>query len=632
MFEGYVKVAAATPNIKVADCTHNSEKILELIKKAHEEEVRLLCLPELCITGYTCGDLFLQDTLIEAAFKSLEWLVEKSEGLNVLTVVGLPFRHEGKLYNVAAVFCNGVLLGLVPKTNMPNYGEFNELRYFTPAFEGITHAVDKKWIPFGTGLLFSCNDMPDFVLAVELCEDLWVAESPSIKHVAAGATVIANLSASSETIGKAEKRRALVSSQSSKLICGYVFANVGCGESSTDIVFSGHNIVAENGTILKESSPFKEAWAVSEIDLHAICHERRRINTFYNYSSTDKGRYSKYFAELNTVCNKLSRFISKTPFAAGNEEDILNIQRAGLAKRLQHTNNPKIVIGVSGGLDSTLALIAAARTVKTGEDIMAVTMPCFGTTKRTLQNAHKLCAALGITCREIDITKSTQQHLQEIDHTSTTDVTFENAQARMRTLVLMDLANQCGGIVLGTGDLSELALGWATYNGDHMSMYAINAGVPKTLVRHIIKYVADTASNKDLAEALNDILATPVSPELLLPKDDDIAQRTEDIVGPYELHDFFMYHIVRWGRKPSAIFKLACVAFGAKYQHEEILKWLEVFYSRFFSQQFKRSCLPDGPKIGCVGFSPRGDWKMPSDAVVDLWLEEVRSIRGLHNN
>jgi len=635
MFSGYIRVAAATPAIRVADCAYNAEQILALIKKADDESIRLLCLPELCITGYTCGDLFLQDTLLEGARRALSLLVKESAGYGVLIVAGLPLVHTGKLFNVAAVFCGGRILGFVPKTHIPNYNEFYELRHFTPARPDVgTIRFEGREIPFGAKLIFRCDDLPEFQLAVEICEDLWTPCPPSALHAMAGATVIANLSASDETVGKAAYRRSLVAGQSARLLCGYVYADAGHGESSTDMVFAGHNLICENGTVLAQSPPFGEGWAVSEIDLQALSHDRRRMNTFL---SRDEGYVAVPFS-LEADCPSLSRPIDAHPFVPKGErekdercEEILAMQVSGLAKRLEHTACQTVVVGISGGLDSSLALLVAARAfAKLGKQlsgILAVTMPCFGTTERTKSNACRLCEALGVSCREINITDSVKLHLRDIGHPEENhDVVYENAQARIRTLALMDLANQSGGIVVGTGDLSELALGWETYNGDHMSMYGINAGVPKTLIRHIVKHIADTCGNEVLAALLTDILNTSVSPELLPPREGSISQQTEELVGPYELHDFFLYHVVRWGREPVMVFELACTAFAEAYPAGVILKWLKVFYRRFFTQQFKRSCLPDGPKIGSVALSPRGDWRMPSDAVCTSWLDGLETL------
>ncbi len=632
MPEGFIRVAAATPKIKVADCAYNAEQILTLMQKAAKEEVKLLCLPELCLTGYTCGDLFLQEALLDKAKENLMRLVRESKDFDGLVVVGLPLQQGGKLYNTAAVFSSGQILGFVPKSHLPNYNEFYELRHFTPAPQEMkTIAFEGQEIPFGTKLIFRSDNLPAFQVAVEICEDLWTPSPPSLEHTQAGATVICNLSASDETVGKAAYRRQLVTGQSARLLCGYLYADAGHGESSTDMVFAGHNLIAENGLLLKESVPFGDGWAVSELDLHALAHDRRRINTF----TSDAEDYQIVPFSQKPSNTTLTRSVDSAPFVPSNEqvmaercEEILTMQAVGLGKRLEHTASKAVVLGISGGLDSTLALLVVVRAFGrlslplTG--VTAVTLPAFGTTERTKNNAFRLCEALGVTCREIDISESVLTHFRDIGHPeSQHDVVYENAQARIRTLVLMDLANQNGGLVVGTGDLSELALGWATYNGDHMSMYAVNSGVPKTLVRHLVKHAARTYGDESLAAVLADILDTPVSPELLPPSEGDISQRTEELVGPYELHDFFLYQVVRWGRRPRAVYDLATVAFTGVYAAEEILKWLRVFYRRFFAQQFKRSCLPDGPKIGSVTLSPRGDWRMPSDAVSALWLEEL---------
>ena len=654
VFDSYVRVAAATPAIQVADCAHNIEAILSLIKKADHEQVRLLCLPELCITGYSSGDLFLQDVLIESAKNALCLLVKESAAYNVLVMVGLPILYSGQLFNAAAVFCAGRLLGLVPKTYIPSYGEFKEQRYFAAAhtlrqasvyFDGFQYPV-----PLSTDLLFRCKDLGDFCVAVEIGEDLWTVQPPSNRYAMAGASIIANLSASSEIVGRAEYRRSLVAGQSARLICGYVYANAGYGESSSDSVFSGHNIIAENGILLKESPPFGDGWAVSEIDLCALSHERRRINTFsaaafsiaINKAAINQAAINQCSVVefvLDASCKKLSRHIDPAPFIPADAierqarcNEILNIQAAGLAKRLEHTKSRRVLLGLSGGLDSSLALMAAIRAVdmleKSKPKIAAVTMPCFGTTERTKRNAHALCDALGLSCQEIDITESVSQHLKEIGHQGEFDLAYENAQARMRTMVLMDLGNPTD-FMIGPGDLSELALGFTTYNGDHMSMYGINAGVPKSLVAHILQYLADTCDNPSLAKVLTDIINTPISPELLPPKDGEISQLTEEFVGPYELHDFFIYHVMRWGRKPTAVFHLACEAFSQKYSKKIILQWQSLFYRRFFSQQFKRNCLPDSPRIGSVGVSPRTSWLMPSDAVSKAWQAELAELAEL---
>lgn len=634
---GFIRAAAISPALRVADCAYNAEQIVEAMQAFAAENVHLLCLPELCLTGYTCSDLFLQETLLRGAEKALTTILQASKGLNLVTVVGVPVRHNGKLYNCAAVVCGGELLGLIPKTHLPNYGEFYEKRHFVPGMrepECMEYAGQETLI--GTNLLFSCKQMPDFVLGIEVCEDLWAPVPPSCAHALAGATVIANLSASDETIGKAAYRRDLVSGQSGRLLCAYLYADAGHGESTTDMTFAGHNLIAENGIVLAETTPFAGEEAITEIDLSRMVQERQRNTSFvpqpYGYTTVE---FELMPSELS-----LTREISRTPFVPQNAatraercELILRIQAEGLAKRMEHTHAKCAVLGISGGLDSCLALLVAVRACKVLErdprDIVALTMPCFGTTKRTRSNAEILCEALGVSFDEINITNTVNSHFADIGQNPTTyDVTFENCQARVRTLELMDYANKNGGFVIGTGDLSELALGWATYNGDHMSMYGVNAGVPKTLVRHIVRYVADTCGDEKLSKVLLDILDTPVSPELLpTAEDGTIAQQTEKLVGPYELHDFYLYYVLRFGFGPVKIYHLARTAFAGKYDAETLLNWLKNFYRRFFAQQFKRSCLPDGPKVGSVTLSPRGDWRMPSDACNTLWMAELQQIQ-----
>ena len=528
--------------------------------------------------------------------------------------------------------CDGKVLGFVPKSYIPNYGEFYEARHFSPAPPVTSTARFEDYdVPFGTRVLFACEDDADFCVAAEICEDLWIPSPPSASHAMAGAAVIVNLSASDEIIGKASYRRMLTASQSGRLVCAYLYAGAGGGESSTDMVFAGHDLICENGVVLSESPPFGDGWSVADIDLRALAYDRRRMNTW------PSGRHGYEVVKFSRGASPsgLRRYIDPHPFVPSDErernercEAIIEMQVAGLEKRLAHTNAETAVIGVSGGLDSSLALLVTERAMKKlgrpPSDIAAVTMPCFGTTERTKSNARALCEALGVQCGNIDISDAVRVHLRDIGRgENLRDVVYENAQARVRTLVLMDIANKTGGIVVGTGDMSELALGWATYNGDHMSMYGVNAGVPKTLVRHIVKYIAD--SSPSLSKVLGDILATPVSPELLPPADGDIQQKTESIIGPYELHDFFLYHAIRWGRPPSRVLALAEIAFGGTYPGSVVLDWLKVFYRRFFAQQFKRSCLPDGPKIGSLSLSPRGDWRMPSDAAVSAWMNELET-------
>ncbi len=638
MRDGFLKVAAATTHIKVADCEYNTNQIIDTIKKAYQKKVKLLVFPELCITGYTCNDLFLQDALEIAAINSLERIVHASSGLDMVILVGLPMMKDSKLYNVGAVMCNGKLLGIVPKQHLPNYSEFYEARHFqkgNPNPEEITMFGQK--VMFGANLLFVNEQLRDFILGVEICEDLWVPQPPSGGLSMAGATVIANLSAGDENTGKDAYRKDLVKNQSGRLICGYLYASAGDGESTTDLVFSGHNLIAENGTIVAESKRFINEMIVTELDLSKLVSERRRMSTFI-INSDNYVRIPFCFEKVDEKV-KLTRHIAKAPFVPGNHmerkkrcNEIIMIQAMGLKKRLEHIRCKNVVIGISGGLDSTLALLVTIKAFDilklNHEDIIAVTMPCFGTTDRTYQNAVTLVKELNTTLLEIPINESVLLHMSDIGHdVNVHDVTYENSQARERTQVLMDIANGCNGIVIGTGDMSELALGWATYNGDHMSMYGVNSSVPKTLVRYLVTYFAEEAKSKELKDVLLDILDTPVSPELLPPKQGEISQKTEDIVGPYELHDFFLYYMMRYGYLPSKIFRLAVYAFSNDYSKDTILKWETIFYRRFFSQQFKRSCLPDGPKVGSVALSPRGDLRMPSDASWSIWKKDLETIK-----
>ena len=636
MKDGFIKVAAATPEIRLADCKFNGEQIVRAIEAAQAQGAKVLVFPELCLTGYTCGDLFLQDLLLRAAEEALQSVMKQTADKNILCLVGLPLRRESRLYNCAAVFCRGELLGVVPKRNIPNYSEFYELRHFSPAGDGIEWiTLAGQEVPFGQNLLFCCRELPEFVVAAEICEDLWVPQSPSIRHAAAGATILANLSASDETIGKSDYRRMLVEAQSAKLVCGYLYADAGEGESTTDLVFSGHNLIGENGAILAESALFQNGILYSEIDVQRLMSERRRMNT---YPAVPAEEYLRVAFSMPLAETALTRRVEMRPFVPEDGADrkkrcesIFAMQVNGLKKRLAHIGAKTAVIGISGGLDSCLALLVTVKTMdalhRSRKDILAVTMPCFGTTKRTKTNAEILCERLGVTFRTVEISESVLLHLRDIEHpTDVYDAAYENAQARERTQVLMDLANQTGGIVIGTGDLSELALGWATYNGDHMSMYGVNASIPKTLVRYMVDYVARDAGDAKLFEVLMDILDTPVSPELLPAKDNEIAQKTEDLVGPYELHDFFLYQVMRMGFAPAKVYRLAVYAFRGVFSPDVIKKWLRTFYWRFFAQQFKRSCLPDGPKVGSVTLSPRGDWRMPSDACVRLWLDEVEKL------
>ena len=636
MRDGFIKVGAATPKVRVADPAYNREQLVKAAREAAGRGVKLLVFPELSMTAYTCGDLFGQEILVRAAREELARFAAETEALDMLMFVGLPWAQDGKLYNVAAAVKGGRVLGLVPKLNLPNYGEFYEARNFEPGCEDV---IDADWegekIPMGSRLLFVCREMPALQVAAEICEDLWVACPPSTEHAQAGATVIVNCSASDETTGKSAYRRELVGGQSARLVCGYIYANAGDGESSQDLVFGGHDIIAEDGRILAESPRFETGLWTADLDLGRLEGERRRMSTF---RIRGRERYCPVEFSLKMEETRLERSFDPAPFvphdAADRErrcEEILSIQAMGLKKRLEHTGCRDAVVGISGGLDSTLALLVTARAFDLLEiprsRIHAITMPCFGTTDRTYQNACRMTEKLGASLAEVDIREAVTLHFRDIGHDMAVhDVTYENSQARERTQVLMDMANQVNGMVIGTGDMSELALGWATYNGDHMSMYGVNASVPKTLVRHLVRYYADTCGEEELRLVLLDVLDTPVSPELLPPEDGAISQKTEDLVGPYELHDFFLYHILRCGSRPSKIFRMALLAFEGQYDREVILKWLKVFYRRFFSQQFKRSCLPDGPKVGSVAVSPRGDLRMPSDAASSLWMAEVEKL------
>ena len=633
MKDGFIRVCAATPDIRVADCQYNEKNIMKLMDEAYAKQISVLVFPELCITGYTCGDLFLQDVLLSAAQDSLKHIVDHSTGMKMLVFVGMPFVHQGKLYNVAAAVCDGRLLGLVPKKNIPNYSEFYELRHFTP---GEDECVDTSLgVKMGSKMLFSCENVKNLIVAAEICEDVWVACPPSTQHAQAGATLIVNCSASDETTGKDIYRRALISGQSARLVCGYIYANAGEGESTQDLVFGGQNLVCENGNVLAQTKRFKNGVAVADLDLQRLVNERRRMNTYYVHQETG---YEVVSFRLKEYDLELDRYYERTPFVPSSKndrdarcEEILSIQAMGLKKRLAHTGCKNAVIGISGGLDSTLALLVTARAFDSldipRENITAVTMPCFGTTDRTYNNAVELTKRLGAALYEVDIKEAVRIHFRDIGQDENVhDVTYENGQARERTQILMDIANKSGGMVIGTGDMSELALGWATYNGDHMSMYGVNCSVPKTLVRHLVKYYADTCGDASLSEILEDVLDTPVSPELLPPSEGQISQKTEDLVGPYELHDFFLYYILRFGYMPHKVYRLACHAFAGEYDSAVIYKWLDTFYRRFFAQQFKRSCLPDGPKVGSVAVSPRGDLRMPSDAVRTLWIEDLERI------
>ena len=637
MKDGFITVATATPQVAVADCEANTQAILACINEMAAAHAKVMVLPELCITGYTCSDLFWQTKLLDEAEAALSVIAEESRQVDALITVGMPLRVAGKLLNVAAILCRGKVLGFVPKVNLPAYNEFYETRHFTSGSADMgTVQFCGEEIPVGTNLLFSCENMVDLCVAAEICEDLWVPNPPSVHHALAGASVICNLSASDEMVGKGSYRRDLVAGQSARLVCAYLYATAGEGESTTDLVFGGQNLIAENGTVLAESATFENEINVATIDVQRLASERRRMSTFPAAESKEYREISFALVEEET---KLARFFDADPFVPSNAdqlsdrcEEILNIQALGLKKRLAHTHAKSAVVGISGGLDSTLALLVTARAFDMlglpRKGIVAVTMPGFGTTDRTYNNAVAMIKSLGATFKEVPIAKAVMQHFADIDHdASIHDVTYENSQARERTQILMDIANQANGFVIGTGDLSELALGWATYNGDHMSMYAVNCSVPKTLVRHLVRHYADTSADEVLAGVLYDVLDTPVSPELLPPEDGATSQKTEDLVGPYELHDFFLYQMLRMCFPPAKIYRVAKEAFAGRYSNETILKWLRTFYWRFFSQQFKRSCLPDGPKVGSVAVSPRGDLRMPSDACVSAWIKEVETLQ-----
>lgn len=705
MRDGFVKVAALTPAIRVADVDYNVDACVAAAREAAGEGARVIVLPELAITAYTCDDLFWQDALLDAAAQGLARLVRETAALDALLLAGVPLRVNGKLYNCAAVASRGRLLGLVPKRNIPTYNEFYEGRHFcagpaevewlalgrlgldAPATAGgeggdLSGESFDDEVPFGSRLLFVCDELPGLVVGAEICEDLWVPDPPSTALAQAGATLVCNLSASNELVGKADYRRSLVGSTSARLVCAYMYASAGWGESTQDLVFGGHDLVCENGRVLAETKPLADAGlarvgeghaavgASAVIDVQLLAADRRRMSTFETLSSPDDHGFTVVPFSLGVSETSLAgRLVDPHPFVPADRarrsercEEIFAIQAHGLAKRLAHTHSRRAVVGVSGGLDSTLALLVCARAFDLlGLDragILAITMPGFGTTARTHDNARTMSEALGCELREISIAAAVRQHFADIGHDEADhSVTYENAQARERTQILMDVANQEGGLVVGTGDLSELALGWATYNADHMSMYGVNAGVPKTLVRHLVRYVADEAAaggeaglatagaagqaGADLASVLYDVLDTPVSPELLPATGDGrISQKTEDLVGPYELHDFFLFNVLRCGFGPAKVYRLALEAFGGRYaggadaddaavgtySPSTIMKWLKKFYWRFFSQQFKRSCLPDGPKVGTVAVSPRGDLRMPSDAVCALWQRELEGL------
>ncbi|MCH4239714.1 MAG: NAD(+) synthase [Oscillospiraceae bacterium] len=634
--DGFFRTAAATPVIRVADCRENGQAVLTQLRQCVKQNIGAVIFPELCLTGYTCGDLFHDRTLLCAAEEELTHLLSETAGLPILFAVGLPVTHNASLYNCAAVCCEGRLLGLTAKRFLPNYSEFYEQRWFTPAPEQPLEVLFAgQQTILGSGLLYSCEKIPELKIGVEICEDLWVSAPPSILMAQAGATLILNASASDEIIGKAEYRRSLVQSQSARLYCTYVYADAGEGESTTDMVFAGHDLIAESGSLLADAKLFSPGIYSADTDLERLLQERRRTTTWRdNSDSCTEIPFSFAYTFDRT---HLQRRFSRTPFVPENTKDlasrcecILSLQANGLKTRLKHTGILKAIVGISGGLDSTLALLVMARAFDLlnlpRSGITAVSMPGFGTTGRTKSNAEGLSHALGVTFREISISAAVHQHFSDISHDETKqDITYENSQARERTQILMDIANQEGGLVIGTGDLSELALGWATYNGDHMSMYGVNASIPKTLVRHLVRYAAKSFGG-EIGHILLDVLDTPVSPELLPPKDGKIAQKTEEVVGPYELHDYFLYYLLRFGFSPAKIYRMAADTFAEVYPPQIIFHWLQIFYRRFFRQQFKRSCLPDSPKVGSVTLSPRGDWRMPSDASARLWMDELNQL------
>lgn len=635
-FDGFIKVAACTPRVRLGDVTENVIEIERYISEAESLGIKLVVFPELCLTGYTLSDLFYQQTILDAALKGLKEIRDFSLGKNIFVFVGLPIRKNGNLYNVAAAVSDGKILGITPKTYLPNYNEFYEKRHFKCADDDLSEIyIDGAPVPFGKNIIYECENGDNFTIAAEICEDMWVSVSPSAIHAKNGAFITVNLSCSNEVIGKAEYRRTLISAKSGTSSTAYIYANSGYGESTTDLVFSGHSIIAENGKILQESPLFSSGLTVADIDVDFLAFERSKVS---DYDGEISSEYRRIRFSLDLSGEITNRYFSETPFVPQDKKDvenrselILTMQSTALATRVEHARAKTLVIGVSGGLDSTLALLVAVRSMnllrRNVKDVIAVTMPCFGTTARTKSNAVKLSESLGVTLKEVDISKAVIQHFKDIGQDErVTDVTYENSQARERTQVLMDIANKTGGMVVGTGDLSELALGWATYNGDHMSMYGVNSSVPKTLIRYLIRHEAEK-SDRVLKEILSDVLATPVSPELIPAENGEIVQITENIVGPYILHDFYLYYTIRLGYKPSKIFRVAKIAFCNKFSDEVLYKWLVNFYKRFFAQQFKRSCLPDGVKIGSVSLSPRGDFRMPSDACNSEWIKDLEKIK-----
>lgn len=635
MKDGFIRVGCASFVTALTNVEENAKNIIEYINKASEENVHVLTFPELCLTGYTIEDLLYQKRVLNEVYNQIDVIVESTKDKNMVVVFGAPLTHYNKLYNCAIVACKGEILGVVPKTYIPTYHEFYEGRHFASALEYTSEIIiNKQSYPFGTKLIFEDENHEYLKLAAEICEDLWVPLPPSTSHALNGATLIVNLSASNELTGKSDYRRLLLSSHSARLIAGYAYASAGLGESTTDVVYSNHHIITENGILLEESELYEEGLIWADMDLEKLVSERIEMTTYQNRQDD----YAYITFALDDEDIELDRYYDPYPFVpndlskrAQRCKEVFDIQIHGLIQRIKATRTKKVVIGISGGLDSTLALLVASMAYQKlgypSTDIIAVTMPCFGTTSRTLNNALKMMEELNVTSLTVNIADAVNQHFKDINHDPNIhDVTYENCQARERTQVLMDIANQEGGIVIGTGDLSEVALGWSTYNGDHMSMYAVNSSVPKTLVRYLVDYVSTLYKGQPLEATLQDILDTPVSPELLPAKDNEIVQKTEDIVGPYELHDFFLYHHARFHYEPSKLFRIAKLTYGEKYDAETLKKWLTLFYRRFFTQQFKRSCIPDGPKVGSVALSPRGDLRMPSDANVQAWLKECENL------
>lgn len=633
MKHGYVKVASATFDLQIANIAHNVQQIKTMIDQAKINKTKLLVFPELSITGYTIGDLVFQNSLLNGAKEGLNQIIQHTSNCDMVVCVGLPFQHLNSIYNCAAIIQNGSLLALVTKSHIPTYLEFYEGRHYSTLPLNTTVLYNDCEVPFGSEFIFSARNYANFTFGVEICEDAWVVNAPSNSMILKGATIIANLSASNELATKHDYRQSLISVMSAKGICGYIYCSAGVGESSTDIVYGGHQMIYENGQCLVNSTLYTSSIEYSEIDVNKMVSERRKISTFNSIPSTP------IYFDIEHDDFELTRLFDKQPFIPNDFDkrnnrckEILAIQTQGLVQRLRATNMKHVVIGVSGGLDSTLALLVCVDAFNVlnipTKNIHAITMPCFGTTSRTKNNAIGLMEELNVSYETIDIHNTVMSQFEDLKHDpSIHDITYENVQARTRTQILMNKANKISGFVIGTGDLSEIALGWCTYNGDHMSMYAVNVSIPKTLVRYLVDYISTISNREALKQLLQDVLNTPVSPELIPAKDNIITQETEEIVGPYILHDFFLYHMVRFGDEPSKLLQKARIAFNDTYDEQTILKWMEVYYKRFFSQQFKRSCMPDGPKVGSVSLSPRGDWRMPSDANYTLWLKQIEELK-----